>query len=111
MPFILLSCYRLVQMRREVRVMRHLSGHDRIVCLYETLEKDRWLYLVMEHCAGGNLFEYVSSRKSLSEPEAARLSLQLIQGLSYCHSKGVSHRDLKLENVSAIHCPSFLQSN
>ena len=88
-----------LQMRREVRVMRHLTGHDRIVCLYETLEKDRWLYLVMEHCAGGSLFEYVSSRKTLSEPEAARLSVQLIQGLSYCHSRGVVHRDIKLENV------------
>ena len=86
-------------MRREVRVMRHLTGHDHIVSLLETLEKDRWLYLVMENCGGGNLFEYVSSRKLLQEPEAARISRQLIQALSYCHHRGVVHRDLKLENV------------
>ena len=86
-------------MRREIRVMKHLAGYDRCISLYETLEKDRWTYLVLEYAPNGMLFDYVKRQGHLSAIEAARILDQLSDGLIFCHSKGVAHRDIKLENV------------
>lgn len=48
---------------------------------------------------GGELFEYVLSKRYLKEPEASRLFSQLIMGVGYLHQLGIVHRDLKLENL------------
>jgi serine/threonine protein kinase len=57
--------------------------------------------MVMELCDNGNLYQYLRehSQGYLSEPEARGVLLQLIQGLSYLHSNGIIHRDLKLSNL------------
>jgi len=57
-------------------------------------------YLVLEHAQKGDLLDYlISQGKPFSETEARRLFSQLVSALSYAHSKGVCHRDLKLENL------------
>lgn len=85
--------------RREIRTMKHLNGHSRIIRLYMTLENDQFIYIVMELATGGTLLDYIKKQKSLQKSEAARLLAQLVSGLDYCHKRGVVHRDIKLENV------------
>lgn len=53
----------------------------------------------MEYAAGGELYKYVEERTRLGEVEARRIMQQIVNAMSYCHSRGIVHRDLKLENV------------
>lgn len=55
--------------------------------------------VVMEACEGGELYEYVVNRGGLSEASAATIFQQLCSALSHAHSRGVTHRDIKLENI------------
>ncbi|XP_052205949.1 CBL-interacting serine/threonine-protein kinase 1-like isoform X2 [Diospyros lotus] len=55
--------------------------------------------MVLEYVTGGELFDKISSRGKLPEAEGRKLFQQLLDGVSYCHDKGIYHRDLKLENV------------
>ncbi|KAJ0034697.1 hypothetical protein Pint_24179 [Pistacia integerrima] len=57
------------------------------------------IYMVLEYVTGGELFDRIASKGRLPEAEGRKLFQQLIDGVSYCHNKGVFHRDLKLENV------------
>ncbi|KAJ4917475.1 CBL-interacting serine/threonine-protein kinase 17 [Raphanus sativus] len=57
------------------------------------------IYMVLKCVTGGDLFDRIFSKGKLSETEGRTLFQQLIDGVSYCHNKGVFHRDLNLENV------------
>ena len=57
------------------------------------------VYIVLELAKGGQVFEYLSIKKSLSEPVVRYYFKQLLEGLKYCHRRGVTHRDLKLSNI------------
>lgn len=67
--------------------------------LYEIIETDTELYLVMEYCEGGELFNYIVDRERLTEEEASKFYLQLLAGIDYIHEAGICHRDLKPENL------------
>lgn len=84
--------------RREVRVMKYLSGHPNIVELRGTYEDRHSVHLVMELCAGGELFDRIISKGKYSEREAATAFRTIVEILHNCHSRGVMHRDLKPEN-------------
>ncbi|KAI5077774.1 hypothetical protein GOP47_0007598 [Adiantum capillus-veneris] len=84
--------------RREVRVMKYLSGHPNIVELKATYEDRQSVHLVMELCAGGELFDRILSKGKYSEREAATAFRTIVEILHNCHSRGVMHRDLKPEN-------------
>jgi len=77
--------------------------HPNIIKLYEVFEDNRYIYLIMEECTGGELFDKIISRiqnKNLfSEKEAANLFSQMMSAVCYCHSQGICHRDLKPENL------------
>lgn len=75
------------------------GAHPHIVQLHEVLEDEEAVHLVMEHCAGGDLFDYIVKRRRLSEKEAAHIVKQIISALQALHSVGLVHRDLKPENV------------
>lgn len=79
--------------------MRALNGHQNIVTLYDVFEDARQIYLVMELCTGGELFEAVLQRGSFSEQDAADLLAQILTMVAQCHLKGVIHRDIKPENL------------
>ena len=67
--------------------------------LYEYFETQKHLLFVIEIAAGGDLLNYVRKRRQLKEDTAKSVFKQLINGLNYCHSKGILHRDIKLDNI------------
>ena len=74
--------------------------HRSILDLYTYFEDADSVYLVMELCSGGELYRYLQQRGSpLTEPEARKVMLQLVDGLQYLHAHGIIHRDLKLSNL------------
>lgn len=84
--------------RREVQIMHHLTGHRNIVELKGAFEDRHSVNLVMELCAGGELFDRIIAKGHYSERAAAVLCRQIVTVVHNCHSMGVMHRDLKPEN-------------
>lgn len=89
---------------REYKVHREISAlkklvHPNIVRLEEVLRNDKYIGIVLEYASGGELFDYISEHRHLKDSMACRLFAQLISGVWYMHSKGIVHRDLKLENL------------
>ncbi|KAK9136557.1 hypothetical protein Sjap_007151 [Stephania japonica] len=82
---------------REISALKLLK-HPNIVRLHELLASKTKIYMVLECVSGGQLFD-IESEGRFSESKSRKLFQQLIDGLSYCHEKGVYHRDLKLENI------------
>ncbi|KAL9656345.1 hypothetical protein ABK040_005111 [Willaertia magna] len=81
----------------EIQAMTMLR-HNNVVRLYEVLEDEEYVYIVMELCGGGSLYEHLKD-KPFDEELARYYFNQLVDGLSYCHQNGVCHRDLRLENL------------
>ncbi|KAL3505549.1 hypothetical protein ACH5RR_030931 [Cinchona calisaya] len=86
------------QIKREIGTLKLLK-HPNVVRLHEVLASKSKIYMVLEYVDGGELFDRIASKGKLSEAQGRKLFQQLIDGVSYCHNKGVYHRDLKLENV------------
>lgn len=78
--------------------MRHLVGHPNIVVLKSALEDKTHVHLVLELCAGGELFDRISARGHYSERAASQLMSTIVSVVAHCHEKKVVHRDLKPEN-------------
>lgn len=88
----------LIRIRREVQIMSSVQ-HPNIIHIYEVFENREKMVLVMEFAAGGELYDYLSERKVLSEEEARRVFRQISTAVYYCHKHKICHRDLKLENI------------
>lgn len=84
--------------RREVQIMHHLTGQPNIVELKGAYEDKHSVHLVMELCAGGELFDRIIAKGHYTERAAASLLRTIVQIVHTCHSMGVVHRDLKPEN-------------
>ncbi|KAM3690811.1 hypothetical protein ACB098_09G151500 [Castanea mollissima] len=85
--------------RREVKILRALSGHKNLVQFYDAYEDDDNVYIVMELCNGGELLDRILSRGGkYSEEDARVVMVQILSVVAYCHLQGVVHRDLKPEN-------------
>ena len=82
----------------EVRIMEEIS-HPRIARMYEVVETPKRMHLIMECLDGSNLCSYVKAKKKLGEEESSRIFFQILQAVDYLHFLGVTHRDIKLENV------------
>ena len=76
-----------------------LGRHPNIAPLYDVIDSPTDTYLVLENIGGGELYDYLAEKGRLEEDEARRMFQQLIDGIDYCHSKDVIHRDLKLDNL------------
>ncbi|CAH1398521.1 unnamed protein product [Nezara viridula] len=84
---------------QEVRCMK-LVQHPNVVRLYEVIDTQTKLYLVLELGDGGDLYDYIMRHEAgLSEPLAREYFSQIVRAISYCHRLHVVHRDLKPENV------------
>ncbi|XP_066515318.1 MAP/microtubule affinity-regulating kinase 4 isoform X1 [Hoplias malabaricus] len=88
----------LQKLFREVRIMKALR-HPNIVQLFEVIETEKTLYLVMEYASGGEVFDYLVSHGRMKEVEARAKFRQIVSAVHYCHQKNIVHRDLKAENL------------
>ncbi|XP_035383311.1 MAP/microtubule affinity-regulating kinase 4 isoform X1 [Electrophorus electricus] len=88
----------LQKLFREVRIMKTLR-HPNIVQLFEVIETEKTLYLVMEYASGGEVFDYLVSHGRMKEIEARAKFRQIVSAVHYCHQKNIVHRDLKAENL------------
>uniref|UniRef100_A0A0D6QUK9 non-specific serine/threonine protein kinase n=1 Tax=Araucaria cunninghamii TaxID=56994 RepID=A0A0D6QUK9_ARACU len=94
----LLSAEDVEDVRREIQIMHHLSGHPNVVMIKGAYEDVANVHLVMELCAGGELFDRIIDKGHYSERKAAELARTIVGVVEACHSLGVMHRDLKPEN-------------
>lgn len=76
--------------------------HPNILRLIDYFEDPKYVYLVLELCSGGELFDRIIANKYYNEEDAWMIFRQIISALHYCHSNGVVHRDLKPENFIMI---------
>uniref|UniRef100_A0A6Q2YRS7 non-specific serine/threonine protein kinase n=1 Tax=Esox lucius TaxID=8010 RepID=A0A6Q2YRS7_ESOLU len=83
---------------REVRIMK-LLNHPNIVKLFEVIETEKTLYLIMEYASGGEVFDYLVAHGRMKEKEARAKFRQIVSAVQYCHQKCIVHRDLKAENL------------
>ncbi|XP_047341606.1 calcium-dependent protein kinase 11-like [Impatiens glandulifera] len=83
---------------REIQIMHHLSEHPHVVRIKGTYEDNVFVHLVMELCAGGELFDRIVQKGHFTERKAAQLIKTIVGVVEGCHSLGVMHRDLKPEN-------------
>ncbi|XP_055803933.1 CDPK-related protein kinase-like isoform X2 [Solanum dulcamara] len=85
--------------RREVKILRALTGHDNLVKFYDAYEDHENVYIVMELCEGGELLDRILLRGGkYTEDEARAVLIQILKVVAFCHLQGVVHRDLKPEN-------------
>ncbi|XP_061514926.1 MAP/microtubule affinity-regulating kinase 3 isoform X9 [Anopheles gambiae] len=88
----------LQKLYREVRIMKMLD-HPNIVKLFQVIETEKTLYLVMEYASGGEVFDYLVAHGKMKEKEARAKFRQIVSAVQYCHQKRIIHRDLKAENL------------
>ncbi|XP_074521263.1 MAP/microtubule affinity-regulating kinase 4-like isoform X2 [Halichoeres trimaculatus] len=88
----------LQKLYREVRIMKTLN-HPNIVHLFEVIETEKTLYLIMEYASGGEVFDYLVAHGRMKEKEARAKFRQIVSAVHYCHQKNIVHRDLKAENL------------
>ena len=92
------------QFYMEIKTLRSLR-HPNIIQLYDVYISESKIYIVMELMTGGELFDYVVQKGTLTEEEASRIVRKVTSALVYMHSKNVIHRDLKPENLLLSHKP------
>ncbi|KAJ4795534.1 Calcium-dependent protein kinase [Rhynchospora pubera] len=83
---------------REIQIMHHLSEHPNVVRIKGAYEDALFVHIVMELCAGGELFDRIIQKGHYTERAAAQLLKTIVSVVEACHSLGVMHRDLKPEN-------------
>uniref|UniRef100_A0AC34REG7 Protein kinase domain-containing protein n=1 Tax=Panagrolaimus sp. JU765 TaxID=591449 RepID=A0AC34REG7_9BILA len=88
----------LQKVEREIAIMK-LIEHPHVLHLYDVYENKKYLYLLLEHVSGGELFDYLVRKGRLMAKEARKFFRQIISALDFCHAHNICHRDLKPENL------------
>uniref|UniRef100_A0A8D0N4I5 Maternal embryonic leucine zipper kinase n=1 Tax=Sus scrofa TaxID=9823 RepID=A0A8D0N4I5_PIG len=88
----------LPRVKTEIDALKNLK-HQHICQLYHVIETANKIFMVLEYCPGGELFDYIISQDRLSEGETRVVFRQIVSAVAYVHSQGYAHRDLKPENL------------
>jgi len=76
----------LLGLKREVAIMQQVD-HPNIVKYFETYDDKKYIYLCMELCKGGELFQkIIDNNKPMTEPEVSGEMAKLLRALQHCHS-------------------------
>eukprot|EP00742_Colponemidia_sp_Colp-10_P000969 GILJ01001051.1.p1 GENE.GILJ01001051.1~~GILJ01001051.1.p1 ORF type:complete len:618 (+),score=74.60 GILJ01001051.1:97-1950(+) len=82
----------------EIQALRDLQ-HRHVIKLIDVVDDPHFVCFIMEYAGGGELLQYLQNKGQLTEDDARRFFMQIVSAVAYCHSRGVIHRDLKLENI------------
>ncbi|XP_073475264.1 death-associated protein kinase 2 isoform X2 [Aquarana catesbeiana] len=89
------------EIEREVNILRGIQ-HPNIVTLQDVYENKTDVVLILELVSGGELFDFLAQKESLSEEEATRFIKQILEGVNYLHTRKIAHFDLKPENIMLL---------
>ena len=87
-----------LNLKNEIQVLKSIK-HNNITQLYEIIENEEKIFIIMEYAENGDLFDYISKNKRLSETESNIYFQQIISILEYLHKLRIVHRDIKPENI------------
>ncbi|KAM3855747.1 death-associated protein kinase 3-like [Vipera latastei] len=89
------------EIQREVNILREIQ-HPNIITLHDIFENKTDVVLILELVSGGELFDFLAEKESLTEEEATQFLKQILDGVHYLHSKHIAHFDLKPENIMLL---------
>ncbi|KAJ6654492.1 hypothetical protein lerEdw1_006913 [Lerista edwardsae] len=89
------------EIEREVNILREIQ-HPNIITLHDIFENKTDVVLILELVSGGELFDFLAEKESLTEEEATQFLKQILDGVYYLHSKRIAHFDLKPENIMLL---------
>mmetsp|Transcript_12819 Transcript_12819/g.38167 ORF Transcript_12819/g.38167 Transcript_12819/m.38167 type:complete len:456 (-) Transcript_12819:76-1443(-) len=84
---------------QEIKTMRRIEEHPNVVHVHDCYMHDGKFHMVLDYCAGGEMFARIASKSHYSEQDARFAFAQMVEAVGHCHAHGVVHRDLKPENV------------
>uniref|UniRef100_A0AAY5KIC8 non-specific serine/threonine protein kinase n=1 Tax=Esox lucius TaxID=8010 RepID=A0AAY5KIC8_ESOLU len=89
------------EIEREVNILKEIQ-HSNIITLHDIFENKTDVILILELVSGGELFDFLAEKESLTEEEATQFLKQILDGVQYLHSKRIAHFDLKPENIMLL---------
>ncbi|XP_073442408.1 death-associated protein kinase 3-like isoform X3 [Dendrobates tinctorius] len=89
------------EIEREVDILREIQ-HPNIITLHDVFENRTDVVLILELVSGGELFDFLAQKESLSEEEATMFLKQILDGVHYLHHRSIAHFDLKPENIMLL---------
>ncbi|XP_055777612.1 death-associated protein kinase 3-like isoform X1 [Salvelinus fontinalis] len=89
------------EIEREVNILQQ-TQHPNIVTFHDVYENRTDVVLILELVSGGELFDFLAQKESLSEEEATQFIKQILEGVHYLHSRKIAHFDLKPENIMLL---------
>lgn len=89
------------EIEREVNILREIR-HPNIITLHDIFENKTDVVLILELVSGGELFDFLAEKESLTEDEATQFLKQILDGVHYLHSKRIAHFDLKVSPTGKL---------